>query len=59
MEVKKNYKKIWNGFYNILTYGKELKGIIRVSFTLKDKEQDKEKDKDINKAELIKFLKVS
>jgi hypothetical protein len=36
-----------------------LKGIIRVCFTLKDKEQDKEKDKDMNKAELIKFLKVS
>jgi len=29
--------------------GKELKGIIRVSFTLKDKEQDKAKDKDMNK----------
>tara|TARA_R100000935_G_scaffold26859_1_gene46989 strand:+ start:479 stop:586 length:108 start_codon:yes stop_codon:yes gene_type:complete len=27
--------------------GKELKGIVRVSFTLKDKEQDK--DKDMNK----------
>ena len=32
------------GFLN----GKELKGIVRVSLTLKDKEQDKEKD--MNKA---------
>jgi hypothetical protein len=39
--------------------GKELKGIIRVFNTLKDKEQDKAKDKDMNKAGLIKFLKVS
>jgi len=38
------------GFYNILTYGKELKGILRVCYTIKDKEQDKEKDKDMNKA---------
>ena len=41
------------------TNGKELKGIIRVFNTLKDKEQDKAKDKDMNKAQLIKFPKVS
>ena len=39
--------------------GKELKGIIRVFNTLKDKDQDKAKDKDMNKEELIKFPKVS
>ena len=33
----------------------DLKGIVRVSLTLKDKA----KDKDMNKATLIKFLKVS
>ena len=39
------------GFLN----GKELKGMMRVSYTLKDKEQDK----DMNKDRLIKLLKVS
>ena len=33
--------------------------MLRVCYTIKDKEQDKEKDKDMNKAELIKFPKVS
>jgi len=43
------------GFLN----GKGLKGIVRVSYTLKDKEQDKGMDKDMKKAQLIKFPKVS
>jgi len=34
-----------------------LKGIIRVLHTIKDKEQDK--DKDMKKERLIKFLKVA
>ena len=34
-----------------------LKGMLRVLYTIKDKEQDKEKD--MNKARLIKILKVS
>jgi hypothetical protein len=34
----------------VFTYGKELKGILRVSYTLKDKEQDKDMVKDMKKA---------
>ena len=43
------------GFLN----GKELKSIVRVSYTLKDKEQDKGMYKDMKKDRLIKFPKVS
>ncbi len=33
--------------------------MVRVSYTLKDKEQDIVKDKVMNKDRLIKFLKIS
>jgi len=36
-----------------------IKGMVRVSNTLKDKDKDIVMDKDMNKERLIKFLKVA
>jgi len=47
------------GFIDIIKMEKNLKGMLRVCYTLKDKEQYKGIDKDMKKEGLIKFPKVS